>query len=652
MPTESPVTERDQPAGRADGREPVVLAVIGAGPTAVSFLERLAVNVPGLLGDTPVDVHLIDPFPPGAGRVWRHQQSALLRMNSMAQDVTMFTDETVRCAGPIAPGPSLIEWAGEVGADGLGDGALTKEVRELTGTTFPTRRLQSAYLSWVYQQVLRRLPGGVTVTVHQTRATDVTDLQDGSQLVSLEEDASPLVVDFVVLALGHVDVDLPEEHRQLAAFARQHDLAYLPPAYSADTELSSFRPGSTVLLRGMGLAAIDLTVLLTEGRGGTFTAEPDGTLRYHPSGREPHLVLGSRRGVPYHAKLTYALQGPRPQLPRFFTAEAVDELLAGNGRLDFRRHVWPLLSKEIAWAYYHELFAAHPERTSMAWSDFDRLFQAADGDSPELAGAVALAVPREADRLDVQRLDRPLDGVTLAGSEELQHYLRAYIEADLRRRSDPSYSADLGAFNALLTCYGQLGRIAASGQLALGSRRDDVDGWWRGFFSYFASGPPGLRQRELLALSRAGVVEFLGARMWVETTSSGRFRAGSTSSPAVTEADGLIEARLPAPSVSRTRNVLLRRLHSRGEAVEEILADGDERYNTGRLCVSGEELRIIDRSGQAHPRRVALGILTNRPAAGTFSRPRTNAISFRQNDAVARSVLAALSRVDRRAAVR
>jgi hypothetical protein len=630
----------------------LVLAVIGAGPSAVSFLERLGVNVPELLAGTPIHVHLIDPFPPGAGRVWRYQQSPLLRMNSMAQDVTMFTDETVHCEGPIAPGPSLIEWAGEAGADGLGTGALTEEARQLTGTTFPTRRLQSAYLSWVYRQVLDRLPAGVTVTVHQARATDIDDREDGSQLVSLDKGAAPLVADFVVLALGHVDVDPAEEHQLLAAFARKHELAYLPPAYSADIDLSSFRPGSTVLLRGMGLAAIDLTVLLTEGRGGTFTAEPDGTLRYHPSGREPHLVVGSRRGVPYHAKLTYALQGPRPQLPRFFSAEAVDELLAVHDRLDFRRHVWPLLSKEIAWAYYHELFAAHPERTSMAWDDFDRRLGAAAGDSPELADLIALAVPGEADRFDVARFDRPLDGVTFARSEEVQHHLRAYIEADLWRRSDPAYSADLGAFNALLTCYGQLGRIVASGQLALGSRREDVDGWWRGFFSYFASGPPGHRLHELLALSRAGVVEFLGANMWVEATASGRFHAGSASSPTVIDADGLIEARLPTPSVSRTRNALLHRLHSRGEAVEEALVDDGDRYNTGRLAVSAEGLRIVDRSGRAHPRRVALGILTNRPAAGTFSRPRTNAISFRQNDAVARSVLAALGRVDRRAAVR
>jgi len=47
--------------------------------------------------------------------------------------------------------------------------------------------------------------------------------------------------------------------------------------------------------------------------------------------------------------------------------------------------------------------------------------------------------------------------------------------------------------------------------------------------------------------------------------------------------------------------------------------------------------------GSAHPRRFAVGTFTNRPAAGAFARPRTNAPAFRQNDAVARALLQALA---------
>ncbi len=44
--------------------------------------------------------HLIDPYPAGAGRIWRHAQSPLLAMNLMAADVTMSTDDSVVCDGP------------------------------------------------------------------------------------------------------------------------------------------------------------------------------------------------------------------------------------------------------------------------------------------------------------------------------------------------------------------------------------------------------------------------------------------------------------------------------------------------------------------------------------------------------------------------
>jgi hypothetical protein len=60
------------------------------------------------------------------------------------------------------------------------------------------------------------------------------------------------------------------------------------------------------------------------------------------------------------------------------------------------------------------------------------------------------------------------------------------------------------------------------------------------------------------------------------------------------------------------------------------------------------DLRIVDAAGAAHPRRFAAGIHTSRPAAGTFARPRTNALSFRQNDALARTVLGVLDALPER----
>ncbi|MGP4004935.1 FAD/NAD(P)-binding protein [Streptomyces sp. 4N124] len=632
-----------------------VLVVVGAGPRATGLLERIAANAPELWdGARQLRIHLVDPHPPGPGRVWRHEQSALLRMNSMAEDVTMFTDESSTIDGPVRPGPSLAEWAAQFSGRGPrhapyaepADPEVLAELRALDAADFPTRRAQSAYLDWVFRRALTELPPSVTVEWHSTTATAVTGPPVGPQHVHLADRTTPLTADLVVLAQGHIGSTPDAEHRNHAAFALRHGRFHLPPEFSADADLSALRSGEHVILRGFGLAFIDLMTLFTEGRGGRYRTEADGALTYLPSGREPVLHVGSRRGVPYHSKTRYRLQGPRPPLPRHFGPEAVDGLLAGDGPLELRRDVWPLMAKEIGFGHYHELFHAHPERTVLPWPDFVAAYDRLDWYDDEMAALVATAVPDPADRLDFEALDHPLDGLAFPTPDAFQDHLRDHIAQDVTRRENPEFSADLGAFLALLSVYGQLPRLVASGRLTARSVADDLDGWWHGFFSFLASGPPGFRLRQLLALSRAGIVHFLGADVRIGTDeSAGTFTATSpTVSGHTTHATALIEAYLPGPSLARTEDPLLGGLYREGALAEEVIADPTHTHRSGLLAVSPADGHVIDPSlDRPHPRRIALGAPTNSRAVAAFARPRTNAPAFRQNDAVARALLRALS---------
>ncbi|MEU0058857.1 FAD/NAD(P)-binding protein [Streptomyces sp. NPDC006334] len=580
------------------------LVIVGAGPRGTGLVERIAANAPELYAGSGLDLHLVDPHPPGAGRIWRAAQSPLLLMNSHAEDVTMFTDETVDMAGPVRPGPTLHEWAG------------------VDGRLFADRQLQGSYLSWVHEQAVAALPPEVTVHYHRRRAVRVGGPREGRQQVWLEGRPRPLLADLVVLALGHLDSEPDEEQRALASYADEHGLVHLPPDFTADSDLSALRPGEPVLVRGFGLAFVDLMVLLTEGRGGRYEGDA-----YVPSGREPVLYVGSRRGVPYHAKIGYDWSGERPPLPRFLGPAEIDGLLARPGGFDFRRDVWPLVEKELGFAHYHRLFTAHPERTALAWADFEEKYAASRG-AVEREALVASAVPDPRDRLDLDALDRPLDGVRHGSSEEFQEALREYVESDLSRRHDAAHSTDLAVFLALLSVYGQLVRLGGIGS------------WWHGFFSYLASGPPGPRLRQLLALSRAGVVRFVGADMAVRAE-EGVFRASSPSVPGFTvEARALVEARLPEPTVRRARDALLRALHE----------DGAAETPDGLLRVDRSDGRILDRFGRPHPRRFALGPHTDGRTPGAFTRPRTGGPAFRQNDATARAALVFLRDLGLRAA--
>src|SRR5215217_3414637 len=139
---------------------------VGGGPRTAGVLERLAANRPELLSG-PLEIHVVEPHVPGSGRIWRYDQHPGLLLNSMAADITMFTDTSVACEGPSSQGPSLAEWAA-----GVVDGSITdvpdfprnlrEQLRSLTGTTFPTRQLQSQYLEWFFRRAARSLGRDVT----------------------------------------------------------------------------------------------------------------------------------------------------------------------------------------------------------------------------------------------------------------------------------------------------------------------------------------------------------------------------------------------------------------------------------------------------------------------------------------------------------
>ena len=600
------------------------VAVLGAGPRGVGWLERFVENVrAGDLGRGAVArgirLILVDPYQPGPGRLWRYDQSPLLKLNSLAADVTMFTDASCTVEGPIAPGPSLAEWAEQVRSGRLEvvieDAAVRAELEALGPASFPTRRLQSFYLDWFHQRTLAKLPKGVEVEWRQTTAISVAD--DGDrQLVALA-DGETVAADVVLYALGHNGSALAGEHELLGAFAHEHRACYLAPAFTADADLSALPAGADVIVRGMGLAAIDLVVLLTEGRGGAFEAT-EGGVRYVPSGREPRLHLGSRRGVPYHSKVTSNLVAPRAA-PRFFTRN-IAAALGARGGVDFAVEVWPLIAKEGLHGYYHELFLGHPERVRLPWSEFLERFAVLDPWSDELRTLAASALVDPADALDLAVFDRPLAGLEFGDASALQRYLIEYIADDVHRRTAAEHSATLGFFTALLFAFFDLGGSGI-----------EVPPWFKAFFSYVASGPPVHRLEELVALAEAGVVRFLGAELEVRAdAAAGKFRASSPSVPGDLVSRYLVDAWLPEDSAHASENPALRdavRVRADGASVAALLA------------VHPDDSRVIGPDGEPHSARFAIGPFTSAPNVGAFARPLTDAMSFRENDRVARAVL-------------
>ncbi|MEV6985273.1 FAD/NAD(P)-binding protein [Sphaerisporangium sp. NPDC051017] len=606
---------------------PLTIVVVGAGPGGTVMVDRLIANAPP---GRRLEIHVVDPQPPGGGRTWRREQSELMWMNSQAVDVSLFTDTSVQMEGPIRPGPAIHEWAAEHGYD-------------VTPATFPPRVIQNAYLSWCFEYIVTSAPPEVTVQVHRATAEALTEA-GGRQRVWLDDGGEPLDADAVLLAQGYLDAAPGGVHQELADFADAHGLVYVPPNYVADLDLDMIPAGEPVILRGMGLAFIDTMVLLAQGRGGRFEPRPGGGYVYHPSGAEPIMYAGSRRGIPNHSKITYPELGAPLAEPRYFVPDAVTGLHEQHGPLDLPRHLWPLMAKELAHFYYHELFAAHPERVTLPWEKFLDRYDPLGWDDDERITLVEEAVPRREDRLDLSYLLSPLEGLRFDDAEDLQQWLRAYIVANVERHADPAHSADLGLYKGLLVMLGLILDVVNRGLLSARSQAEDLMEWFQGVFSYYASGPPPQRLLELEALSRAGIVRFLGGGVTVTADpEAGLFRACGTQVPGHVEARALIESRLPAASITRVQDPLLRGLYDSGSITEGVLTGPDgTTYRLGRLRVQNG--RLVNAAGTVHPRRFALGHWVGQgfTIAG-FARPHANAFPFRIADALARDLLSEIT---------
>ena len=592
----------------------------------------------------PLEITLIDPHPPGAGRIWRRDQSPLLKLNSMAQDVTVFTDETSTIDGPVRPGPTLIGWA-ELVRDGalpdvaIDDPQVFAELRSLRGDSFPTRRLQSYYLDWFWRTTVAAAPP--RTTVRWLRGTAAGVRSDVAGYVVDLVDGGSVDADLVVYALGHNGRQPADQTADVIAEAARAGLTYVPPAFTADADLSALAPGQDVIVRGMGLAAVDLVVLLAEGRGGRFLRAGDGALRYEPSGFEPRLHIGSRRGVPYRSKVSSAIQGDPPQL-HVVTKSAIAQLVARPEPVDFERDVWPLIAQELAWGHYRELFTGHPERVNGTWDEFRVVLHEYADDVPELRRAAEHFVPDPLDRFDVPALDRPLGEEAFSSDEDLQRRIRRHIRDDLTLRTTQERSSAQAVFLAILLSFLALADVPPE-KWSARSRAVGLPVTWHTFFSYVASGPPAHRLEELLALSHAGVVRFLGPDVQVRIEPGRGFVASSPRAVGETVATALVDAWLPGSGAAVSDNSALRELAAR-HGREFRVADASFEGSLGRIDVDADG-RVVSPDGSVHESLFGIGAFTSLTEAGAFTRPRADSLSLRQTDRVAGALAARLRSV-------
>lgn len=586
------------------------IAIVGVGPRGLSVLERLLIRLHAAPIPGEVVIWAIDPVEHGSGRIWRTDQPSWLAANATAAELTVHSPDSYLLPTASSRPYSLADWT-------AGDGGSDREADDC-----PSRNSYGRYLHEVFELLCRSAPTGVRV--HPVLGQVTSLVRSGrSMRLCVDHGRLELQVDKVVLATGHSSLEPTEEQLTRIRHTHRHPGSRcLGPGIAAEMPLDDIQPSHTVAVQGLGLTFYDVVRSLSLGRDGRFVRQRSGQLRYIRSGHEPHIVAGSRSGLPFLARARTL--GP-PQLaprPVVLTEQMLCRLRAdakatrGTEQLDFSREVEPIIRAEIEHAYYR--CAVHLRCGVRAAGRFCTAFQDAITDRGALdpdRWAKVLAAYR-VDDLPGARFDalaRPFTGLTFTAAG-FRHRLLEILRADVTRaRAGSAVSPVKAALETLRSLRPALPWIVDFGGLLPRSQQDFLHRFAPMSF-LLSAGPPASHVEQLVALIEAGVVEVAGpAARFTTDDRAGRF---VVSSPRVSGSrqgvDVLLDARAPGADLWRDRNPLLQQLRTDGLVSEFVNTDPitGARFATGGLAVTRTPFHVIDSRGDPDPDIYAIGVVT------------------------------------------
>lgn len=496
-------------AGRDDGPR---LGVVGAGPNGTYAVERLAAWAAAARLPTGTSVTVFEPDAQdfGCGRVHSAQQPVTSLANRAAGQIALGATTALGEDQPTLPRAheaTFLAWHGRTG-----DGAPPVPVTASPPRQAIGRALRDAFAAYV--DVLRA--AGVPVTLVAQPVDDVRPGPDGAWTLVCA-DGSAHVADEVLFGTGHPTLRLPATGRPTAAGTTRLDVPY---PVRAVRDHPAVAPGAVVGLDGLGLTAVDLALTLTEGRGGRFDRDGDGTLAYVPSGREPAaLVPFGTTGMPPLTRPVNHKIG-RPELTHravVLTLDAVDRLRerarrrTGESRLDLDLDVRPLLALEAAVVHYRATLGRPRTRLveQAATAAAERFLASPDAAAPEHVLAPVRVAASTVGAHEHLTWAGFWDPCVPAGRVDDWHaHCLAFVEDDVRRArsgnvDDPRKAVHDAVWRDLRR---ELAAVADLDGLDGPSRRLFWSQWMRRYHRH-SNGASVEAMEKVVALARAGVLD-------------------------------------------------------------------------------------------------------------------------------------------------
>lgn len=574
------------------------IAIIGSGPRGMSVLERLAARLAEEDGTQLVEIYLIDDCYVGTGRIWHTGQSPTLLMNTIAQEISAFSGAWDN--GPARPGcgPSFAQWwqAHRCDYDQYGG--------------YGPRALYGEYLLYVLAAVEKALPPNARLHYVTARVERLEELEDEQRLHF--SGGQSLLVDATVLATGHPVNELQGLERRLADFAAATpSVRFVSGDSVADMNLDIVDAGEMVGIIGMGLTFYDLMGEFTTGRGGRFTVEKDGSMCYHPSGREPRLFAGSRSGMPIPARGLNQKPYDYEYEPAIFTLARAASIRR-QGNVQFNRDALPLLEAELTLVHAETRLRLEGRKDAAHNLRCQVVERGAETSSEVIKLAEALGVSDPVS-IDLYGLAAPFQRRMFNSPKEFASTLQDVLEADyveaMRGNMDSPLKA---ALDVVRNTRSVIRTFVDFGGLDPESHKAEFLDQFSPASGFLSAGPPAFRGRQLQALMRAGIVTIVGPSVQFDPSpSDGSVYMHSPQVHGSTVAvQTVIDARLPTTDITRDRSGLTRSLVDNGIFVPFVNGTGDNAFETGGVNVTQSPFHPIRADRSIAERLYVLGIPT------------------------------------------
>ncbi|GAF35586.1 FAD/NAD(P)-binding protein [Lentilactobacillus farraginis] len=476
---------------------------------------------------------------------------------------------------------------------------IIEAAANLDSKDYAPRILYGAYIKWFYDELIKLQPVEVATTIHEDQVTALSRNSDGSVTIQTRDKA--FTFDKVVMSLGQQDNYLNNREQGLAQYAEDNHLRYLAPTHPGDADLSGIPAGEDIIIRGLGLSFNDYISELTLGRGGQFMHNPDGSLSYQPSGREPRIIAGSRRGIPYYPK-AISEKGYGEQVQPVFLTDTKMNAASVNGKLPYNTFI-DLLKLDMELVYYSLMI--NDRYPSKSATEFKKQFIAAD--NPETV--VDAYGFEEEDRFDWDYILDPFKDVQIISTQNYQSIILNWLNNVTADANKGSKTGPLGAALEVLRDFRTpIRKLVAKGRL---SNDDYINRFLKQFNSdnnFLSIGAPALRSEQLSALIRSGIViilapgmEVKGENGWFETASPKRNTDKFKSAT-------LLEARVPKPDLTITANPLLENLAENGLARPRILQADQTEFQLGAVDVDPKTDQLLTKAGNAEDNLYIWGV--------------------------------------------